>query len=157
MGRLAKTTELNNESLFNGYKNNGSFNAQFLYDFYLTDWKDVYGVDNNEFEKAGRDGSLLPPNFIHLANNFKNFFNRMEQLLNWAVYYTACAIKYVLRNFNGLITPCTEDEKDDPLSDENNDRNIPFDAIGILARYGAIIAALVATGIISRKAFGAFR
>ncbi|MFX0043897.1 MAG: hypothetical protein ACFE8L_13375, partial [Candidatus Hodarchaeota archaeon] len=45
---------------------------------------------------------------IESRNNpiFLDYYNRLEILLNWAVYYTACALAYSLRGFSGSCTTC---------------------------------------------------
>ncbi|MFX1316214.1 MAG: hypothetical protein ACFE9T_10145 [Promethearchaeota archaeon] len=44
---------------------------------------------------------------------YEEFFDRIEQLLNWAVYYCACALKYHIGFFDGVCPDCLEDEPEE--------------------------------------------
>jgi hypothetical protein len=155
MNQLALISTYNKETFFNGEIENGSQSAQYFYDFYSVDCGNGYGCWNTEFEYYGRDGSNLPPNLSYLAENFVEFFDRIEELLNWAVYFTASAIKYVLKDFSGQFTPCqnTDDDNNNPQPSDD-ERYPPLDSFDVLTRYMGLIAAFVAVGLVGRKTFG---
>lgn len=152
MKQLALVSTNNIETLFDGTTKNGSQNAQYFYDFYSKDCGNGYGSWDTEFEDVGRDGSNLPPSLSYLADNFIKFFDRIEELLNWAVYFTASSIKYMLKDFNNQVIPCQNSNDDNnPRPPPDDSRSPPFDTFEFLTRYGAIMVVLIAIGIVSRK------
>lgn len=44
---------------------------------------------------------------------YEEFFDRIEELLNWAVYYCASALKYHLTYFDGVCPDCLQDEPEE--------------------------------------------
>jgi len=152
--KMAKVTALNKEAYF-GNQNNGTQNAQYFYDFFYKDCGSGRGSSIFDFtEEVGRDGSKLSESLSYLAGNFKQFFDRLEVLLNYAVYFTAGVIKYILRNFNGQVTPCQDTDDDNNPQRSNNERNPPLDSLDVLVRYMGIIAAFLAVGLVGRKVIG---
>lgn len=132
---LAFVTEKNTESFFDDRKGNGEYNATYLIDFYKNH---KWGFS---FSEVGRNNE-----------EYKTFFDRIEQLLNWAVFYTACALKHYLKDFNGVVTDCEESD-DNPLN--SRDRNLPPypEVLDFISRYGLFFTALTFAGILGRKYF----
>jgi hypothetical protein len=152
--KMAKITSLNEETYF-GNQNNGSQNAQYFYDFVYKDSGNGRGSGTFDFiEEVGRNGSKLHESLSYLAGNFKRFFDRLEILLNYAVYFTAGVIKRVLRDFIGQVTPCQNSDDDNNPQPSNDERNPPFDSFDVLARYMALIAAFVVVGLVGRRTIG---
>ena len=95
------------------------------------------GFDNDKFKFDDVDRN---------SAKYKPFFDRVEVLLNWAVYYTACAIKYCLKDFNGQYTECNPGDEDEPEREYFPPGPwFPRDLADLLARYGPVIL----VGIIS--------
>jgi hypothetical protein len=110
-----------------------TFPSDEFYNFYLTHES---GFDFNTVNRSSVE--------------YRPFFDRIEKLLNWAVYYSACAIKVCLDRW--------EDEDQDeenratfPEDPEPLPRNSFFDTADFLARYGALLCVLLAAGVIGRK------
>ena len=76
------TTMLNFEVAFNLHVGDGSWNVTRLHDFFLE--KGDFKFDNIE----------------RLDEDYREFFDRIEQLLNWGVYWTAAALKICLDQYN---------------------------------------------------------
>jgi len=135
VNQLADLTLNNMENFFDGRKGTGEKNITYLLDFYQNHG---YGFS---FGEAGRNNEEYEP-----------FFDRIEELLNWAVYFTACALKHYLRNFDGIVTECTEND-DDPQ--KAGDRRLPPypEVLDFISRYGLFFAALALGGVIGRKVF----
>ena len=128
------TTMLNLEVYFNLQVGDGSWNVTHIYDFFLEKGK-------FEYDTVGR-----------LNEEYVEFFNRIEQLLNWAVYWTAAALKICLDQWD------EEESQDDinPLQPEPVDRTLPFDTVDYLVRFGAMIAAITAASLVSKRLLGGF-
>jgi hypothetical protein len=157
ISNLALITTLNNESYF-GNQNNGEQDVLYFLHFFSQDCGNGRGSGQFKFDETGRGGMLLPPEELHLSGNYKAFFDRIEVLLNYAVYFTACTIKNILMNFNGQFISCkNEDDDDKKPQPTDSERSPPFDSLDLLVRFGAIIAAFVAVGVVSRKTLGGFR
>ncbi|MFW9872960.1 MAG: zinc dependent phospholipase C family protein [Candidatus Thorarchaeota archaeon] len=131
------TTLLNLEVKFNLQVEDGSWNVNKLHDFFISHGE-------FEFAEVGRHNV-----------EYVEFFDRIEELLNWAVYWTAAALKICL--------DLAEEKEDDPDKKpprpvpDDDERDYPYDAVDFLARYGAMIAALAAMGILSNKLLGRFK
>jgi len=128
------TTMLNLEVAFNLQVGDGSWNITALHDFFIE--KGKFEFDNIE----------------RLNEDYIDFFDRIEELLNWAVYWTAAALKICLDQYN------EEESRDDnnPILPDPPERESPWDTADYLVRFGAMIAALTAVGILSRKLLGRF-
>jgi len=74
---------------------------------------------------------------------YKPYFDRLEVLLNWAVYFVACALLHILEDFSGTCTECGEEYRPDPW-----DRS-GMDAFDMVAKYMMIVVAVSATTAIS--------
>jgi hypothetical protein len=134
---LAKITADNRETFFNGTKGDGSWNTTVIYQFYKN-----HNMKGKHFEDLGR-----------YSEEYKDFFDRLEILLNWAVYWTACALKHYLKNFNGVCPDCQEEE-DEPSKDKDNLRTPPPpDEMEFISRFGAFFALILIGGLIGKKLF----
>jgi len=136
--KLALITRDNKETDFNGNKGTGEYNGTYL--------------DRFEYDELDR---FLFSEVDRNSPKYKSFFDRIEILLNWAVYYTACAIKYCLKNFDGQNTECTPNKEEEPEREYFPPGPwFPRDLADLLARYGLVIL----VGIISYlRAKGALR
>lgn len=128
------TTMLNLEVTFNLQAEDGSWNITHLHNFFLEKGKfnyDTVGRYNEEYVE---------------------FFDRIEELLNWAVYWTAAALKICLDQYD------EEESRDDnnPILPDPPERESPWDTADYLVRFGAMIAALTAAGLIGRRFLGRF-
>jgi hypothetical protein len=133
---MAFTTLLNLETFFNFKVANGSWSTSNLYNFYRE--KGHFDFDNVERND---------PNFIQ-------FFDRIEEILNWAVYWTAAALKVILDQYDGKKDTENRPSLPDPNSSE---RTPPFNTADFLVRFGPMIMALTALGLIReefRRRFG---
>jgi hypothetical protein len=134
---LAKITANNEETFFNGERGDGSWNTDVIYQFYGN-----LSLKGKDFVDLGRNSEV-----------FKQFFDRLEILLNWGVYWTACALKYYLKNFDGVCPDCQDDD-DEPSKDKDNLRTPPPpDEMDFISRFGAFFALLLFGGLIGRKLF----
>ena len=125
----------NYETDFAGKGGDGSLGVGFFYDFYGTNRDFTFSYDN-------RNDPM-----------FKDFYDRLEILLNWAVFFTACALKACLDEEDEDV----EENTDRPLLPDKFDPDryfLPPEAYEYLARFGWLIGAFVASGIIARKIFG---
>ncbi|MHA2010204.1 MAG: zinc dependent phospholipase C family protein [Candidatus Hodarchaeales archaeon] len=129
------TTILNLEVLFNLQVGDGSWNVTSIHKVFLE-------KGDFDFDNVGR-----------FDTDYVEFFNRIEQLLNWAVYWTAAALKICLDQWDGE----EQREDDQPIPQPvQPEREPPFDNLDFLARYGAMVAALTAAGLIGRKFLSRF-
>ena len=69
--------------------------GQFICNFYV-----LHG--DFLFDEVGRDNP-----------DYKEFFDRIEELLNWAVYYCASALKHHIDDFDGVCPDCFEGESEE--------------------------------------------
>jgi hypothetical protein len=131
---MAFTTLLNLEVFFNLKVGNGTWSVQNLYNFYKENGKLRFdGIERHDVE-------------------YKQYLDRIEELLNWAVYWTAAALKICIDQWDKK-NPKEEPPHPQP---EPSERNPPLDTADFLVRYGAMIAAVTALGILGRKLFGQF-
>jgi hypothetical protein len=133
--KMAMITYYNYDSTLLYGSGDGSYNAQWLFDF-AQDHPELFAMDWT----------------LTLRNNplYKSYFDRLEVLLNWAVYYTACALAYTLSGFDGVCGSCGEGEYYKPN---------PFDrSIGqftLMFRYAAVFAvvgfSITITTVVAKK------
>lgn len=137
VNHMTAVTRNNTENFFDGRKGTGEKNFEYFFEFYDNH---SYGFS---FNKVGRNNE-----------EYKPFFDRIEQLLNWAVYFTACALKHYLKDFDGVVPNCEEDD-DNPRN--SGDRKLPPypEVLDFISRYGLFFVALTFAGIIGRKFFAA--
>ena len=129
------TTLLNLEVDFNLEESNGMWSTQNLYNFFIE-------KNNFRFHEVERNDEEFQP-----------YFDRIEDLLNWGVYWTAAALKICLDQWDGKKSP--DDDSSNPRPDPP-EREPPWDTADYLVRFGAMIAAITALGILNRKLLGDF-
>ncbi|MBA7675878.1 hypothetical protein ES703_84117 [subsurface metagenome] len=129
------TTLLNLEVKFNLDVGDGTWNVTKFFEFFNEKGK-------FDFDDVGR-----------YNEEYVDFFDRVEELLNWAVYWTAAAIKICLDQWDGEKP---NDEDSSLPQPDSTDRVPPFDTADFLIRYGAMLAALTALGLVGRKFLGRF-
>jgi len=136
VNQMALVTEKNTENFFDGREGTGKYNVTYFIDFYKNHG---YGFS---FSEVGRNNE-----------EYKPFFDRVEQLLNWAVFFTACSLRHYLKDFDGVVTECTEGDDDNPQN--SRDRNLPPypEVLDFISRYGLFFTALAFAGILGRKFF----
>ena len=129
------TTLLDLEVKFNLEVGDGTWNVTKFMEFFNEKGK-------FDFDSVGR-----------YNEQYVGFFNRVEELLNWAIYWTVAALKLCLDQWDG--EPPHDDNLPKPQPDDP-DREPPFDTADFLVRYGAMIVALTALGLVGRKFLGRF-
>jgi len=132
---MAFTTLLNLEVFFNFKVGNGTWSVQNLFNFFRE--KGNFRFDDIERSNA----------------EFKPYLDRIEELINWGVYWTAAALKICLDQWDGKES--RHDDQKVPQPDPP-EREPPFDTADFLMRYGAMLAAVTAMGLLGRKLLGEF-